>query len=95
MSETDKTNMYLSMFLLGILLLVAALFQCYNLTMMVEDNLDLASTVLRAAATGATLPVPPPERFLGAGLLGTYFPAAGALVAGLLIAYSYDGLTRK
>lgn len=95
MSETDKTNMYLSMFLLGILLLVAALFQCYNLTMMVEDNLDLTSAVLRAVATGATFPVPPPERFLGAGLLGTYFPVVGGLVAGLLIARSYYGLTRQ
>jgi len=78
-SETDKTNVYLSMFLLGILFLGVALFQCYALTMMIEDNLEHTSAVLRAAATGATLPVPPTERFLGAGILGTYFPAVGSL----------------
>ncbi len=94
MSKNQETTTALAFAAFGLLLLALAVYQCHSLVQMIEDNLDYASTLL-TLADGQTLPVPPPERFLGAGLLGMLFPVVASGFGGLLMLMGIYGLYRS
>ncbi len=90
MSATHKPLLIFSL-IAGVGMIAFGLFQCYALVDMANDNLEYASTLLRLR-DGATLPVPPPERFLGAGLLGIWAPVILSVLGTTTSLYAYTHL---